>query len=89
MFEYKTKSFFANNPDGISDWLNALYKGGFGVKVVGYAAVGIQAGYSNTIMVTALRWKLSEVPKNQTPASGRTTIDEIPEVPAIDYDVEK
>lgn len=84
MFEYKTKQFAVENGvDWISDWLNSLYKGGYGVKVVGYVCAG-----SSSIVVTVLRWSLSESKKEESSVRtfpARTTIDEIPEEPTINY----
>lgn len=90
MFEYKTKSFnVTDGTDWISDWLNSLYKGGFGVKVVGYVCVQ-DSGYAK-IIVTVLRWKIQERTDGgkQMPSilsTLRTTIDEIPEEPSINYE---
>lgn len=87
MFEYKTKQFaVANGIDWVSDWLNSLYKGGFGVKVVGYVCTA-----EDTIVVTILRWKLKDKKEQDTSVSilnqmdHRKTIDEIPEEPTIAY----
>lgn len=70
----------------MDDWLNGLRKPGYAVKVVGQC-IDPNSESDGYVIVTTDVWKLGESLAN--PASRvpeRTTIDEIPEEPSIDYE---
>lgn len=75
---FTTKSFSEGDMDrGLLDpWLNLFIERGRGIAVVGYVV------FEGFLTVTVKTWILATYP-SATPA--RTTIDEIPQEPSINY----
>lgn len=76
MFTYHTRRLLQSEVD---EWLNSFSKKGLALKIVGYA-VGPADG---RLIVTIMAW--NRTLQMTSAASGRSTIDDIPQEPSIEY----
>lgn len=82
MFTYLCEKFHVNELNSMQRWLNDNSKNGYRIKVINTVSLD-----SYIMVVTILRWRVADLPKRGEEV--RTSIDELPEDPTIDYSADE